>query len=294
MKANQPSRLLQSMLGSAALVSVAGGLSSVSTDAQAGISNTKHNLTLATNLNRATAGAGTEICVFCHTPHGSDTSAPVPLWNKRLNTATVYTTYPVGGTLDARTVLSPTGSVSLACLSCHDGTQAMDNVINGAGSGLYDTSGGGATGLNWTWNTTGNVNSSGQLVSTINGTTNLAVTLIGTDLRNDHPIGIEYCGGYSAAGVAQANCRDSDFNQATLIGTFDNAAAQYYIEASGNGVRDKGDIILYTRAFGGNNRPSVECGSCHDPHVESKGANQVAFLRVSQAGSGVCLACHAK
>jgi len=69
--------------------------------------------------------------------------------------------------------------------------------------------------------------------------------------------------------------------------------------AGGDPARQKNDIILYTRDFSGvggdANAPSVECASCHDPHVESKdAATQVSFLRVSQAGSGVCLACHTK
>ena len=29
-----------------------------------------------------------EVCVYCHTPHGADTSAVVPLWNKTLPSST--------------------------------------------------------------------------------------------------------------------------------------------------------------------------------------------------------------
>src|SRR3954468_19682487 len=59
--------------------------------ANAGIANTKHNLsTSGTGAVHVSTGTE-EICVFCHTPHGSDTSAPVPLWNKQLPT-TSYTT----------------------------------------------------------------------------------------------------------------------------------------------------------------------------------------------------------
>ena len=92
--------------------------------AGAGIANTKHNLsTGGTGAVHVSTGTD-EICVFCHTPHGSDTSAPVPLWNKQLPTSS-YTTYATlnSSTIDG-TILS-VGSVSLACLSCHDGTQAM-------------------------------------------------------------------------------------------------------------------------------------------------------------------------
>ena len=51
--------------------------------AQAGIFNTKHNLG-ATGINAASNFSGTtEICVFCHTPHGADASVAVPLWNRQ-------------------------------------------------------------------------------------------------------------------------------------------------------------------------------------------------------------------
>ena len=55
--------------------------------ASAGIADTKHNLGSGAGLpgrNQVTDTA--EICVFCHTPHGGSTDAPVPLWNKRLGT----------------------------------------------------------------------------------------------------------------------------------------------------------------------------------------------------------------
>jgi hypothetical protein len=64
--------------------------------------------------------------------------------------------------------------------------------------------------------------------------------------------------------------------------------------ATGIGARSKSDMILYTRTFAGVNGPSVECASCHDPHVEAGGVAGATFLRVSNAGSAVCLACHNK
>ena len=133
--------------------------------ANAGIANTPHNLGSAgTGPNHITGTATAEICVFCHTPHGADTSAPAPLWNKQLPTSTTYTTYASlnSSTMNARFASDGTsgtasiGSVSIACLSCHDGTQAMDNVINAPGSGGLDTTGGGVngrTGAAWAWTT---------------------------------------------------------------------------------------------------------------------------------------------
>ena len=95
----------------------------------AGIFNTKHNLG-STGINAASNFSGTsEICVFCHTPHGGDSSAAVPLWNRHLDPAGFLTYDQLGSTtLDGQ--IEPVGSVSVACLSCHDGTQAMDSMIN--------------------------------------------------------------------------------------------------------------------------------------------------------------------
>lgn len=274
------SQLLRRMLsvagvGTAAvtLLGVTGG------EALAGISATKHNLSVSGGLGggNGNKSSGTEICVFCHTPHAADTSAPAPLWNKQLGSAGSYTTYASMGSSTLDAVTTTTGSVSLACLSCHDGTQAMDNIINAPGAGGYDSTGGGSAGLGYTW--------SGSAVDSNGKMTNMSTTLamLGTDLRNDHPIGISYC---AAAAGAPGTCIDTDFVTPTQIGTTGN----WYVEASGNTSKDKSDMILYTRGT----IASVECASCHDPHVETKTATEVAFLRKSQAGSGVCLACHTK
>jgi hypothetical protein len=271
--------------------------------ASAGITNTKHNLsTLApAGQNRVTSGTD-EICVFCHTPHGGDTTAPAPLWNKNLSGVggAGYTTYSSLGssTIDGLFASdgvggSSVGSVSLACLSCHDGTQAMDNIINAPGSGGYNVTGGGPTGLAYTWDTsTGRVNATGNLINA-----NGFIANLGTDLSNDHPIGIQYCGGGPNLGAPAAACGDKDFvaPQSRLIGS----TRVWWVDTVGGtgATREKSDMILYTRNFSGTVGPSVECGSCHDPHVETGTGAPAAgqtFLRISNAGSGVCLSCHVK
>lgn len=257
--------------------------------AMAGIANTKHNLgTTGTGNNHLTTGTA-EICVFCHTPHGSDTSAPVPLWNRKLGTSVTYTPYSdlKSSTLDAKTAVM-SSSPSLACLSCHDGTQSMDSVINAPGSGGYNSLGQDMTGAVWTGAT---VNAAGVLQA--------GITLIGTDLRNDHPVSIQYAGGVNVAscgtGCGTAQFNDPDFEP---IKAMDNNGTKYWwVEKNGNTTRERQDIILYTRSeanTGNIAQPFVECASCHDPHVEAKNANEVAFLRVSNAGSGLCLSCHVK
>jgi len=94
-----------------------------------------------------------EICVVCHTPHFALAATDGPLWNHESTTAT-YDLY-TSPTLDA--TLTQPGTESKTCLSCHDGTVALDAF-------------GGQTGTNnigAQWN-------------------------VGTDLSDDHPVGFDY------------------------------------------------------------------------------------------------------
>lgn len=83
------------------------------------------------------------------------------------------------------------------------------------------------------------------------------VTQIGTDLRNDHPVSIAYT--ENKAGLKATTTALTGWAGAATIG-----------------------------ALLRNNK--VECGSCHDPHE----ADNATFLRVANAGSALCIGCHAK
>ncbi|MCJ7555281.1 MAG: hypothetical protein MUO34_15525 [Ignavibacteriaceae bacterium] len=87
------------------------------------IINSKHNLSVS-GPGTIKASSESEICVFCHTPHNS--SPQKPLWNRE-DPALSYTLY-TSTTSDA-TIGQPDGS-SLLCLSCHDGTIALGNVLS--------------------------------------------------------------------------------------------------------------------------------------------------------------------
>lgn len=253
--------------------------------AYAGIANTKHNLgTTGTQTNKLTAGTD-QICVFCHTPHGSDTSAPVPLWNRALPSSASYQTYASLNSSSIDGEILSVGSVSLACLSCHDGSQAMEVVINAPGSGGYNAGGAAMAGATW---------AGGR--DKPQGVANL-----GTDLKNDHPIGIQYCGGglTFSGGAVTGTCNDSDFvgpGASGVVGMTVNSQDVMYINRNGTAGRQKDDIVLFTRSFNGGTEAtgSVECASCHDPHVESKASDNIMFMRVTTAGSAICLACHTK
>lgn len=103
----------------------------------ASIVGSKHDLSV-TNEYGFFAGATTEICVFCHTPHGSNDGVPGPLWNRRITDKTKFVLY-------SGTPGDP-NNVTMVCLSCHDGVSGIGddsavaaydthNVVNNPGSG---------------------------------------------------------------------------------------------------------------------------------------------------------------
>ena len=81
-------------------------------------------------------GWGTsEICEPCHTSHNADTSiSDAPLWNHE-STTTNFTLY-TSSTLDATGLAQPDASSKL-CLSCHDGTVALENFGGATGGTHY-------------------------------------------------------------------------------------------------------------------------------------------------------------
>jgi predicted CXXCH cytochrome family protein len=70
------------------------------------------------------AWGGGQVCVACHAPHNAMGSvSAAPIWNHTVTTQ-IYSLY-ASSTLKA-TMGQPTGSDKL-CLSCHDGTVAVDS-----------------------------------------------------------------------------------------------------------------------------------------------------------------------
>lgn len=272
------------ILGAAVLLAVSGVV-------VAGIAGTKHdlsNVTGTTSASGAGAAGSAEVCVFCHTPHAARPAAEGPLWNRALGAAPTGL-YANTESMDGLVLTPNTGS--LACLSCHDGLVAMNSIVNAPGSGMQA-----AASALYTFTAVGNPFTAGKITS--------AGGNLGSDLSNDHPIGVAYCGGFVTAG---GSCADGDFFTANL---FRNGAAsmtnagvvsdKWWVETGANTTRNKTDLILYARSFtyvGGVNaggpffQPSVECATCHDVHGGLAGTQ---FLRVSNSGSGLCLTCHNK
>lgn len=248
--------------------------------AVAGVVGSQHDLTTGGNAQGSTANTD-EVCVFCHTPHGSDTSAPVPLWNKVLGAPGSYTQYSTLQTPTFDSEEAPVGSVSLACLSCHDGTQAMDVVLNSPGSGGYNPAGSEIDPV---------------AIGVMTGT---PVPMLGTDLTNDHPISMQYGGGgplaTDADGPYTGVLGDPDFTSPQKATVNTNAIWWVDSPVGTAGTREKTDMILYARNDLGTVQPFVECGSCHDPHNDTtQGPTTVAFLRIANTASQICTTCHVK
>ena len=90
------------------------------------------------DFSSASWNSSSAICIVCHTPHNANISVSnAPLWNHQVTTAT-FTLYN-SATMDATTG-QPDASSKL-CLSCHDGTVAMDN-FSGETGGTHFISGG--------------------------------------------------------------------------------------------------------------------------------------------------------
>lgn len=190
------------------------------TSANGQIANSPHDFSTYT-------WSGGEICKPCHTPHFANYSAG-KLWNHALTTSncTMH-----DGTAGSATV--DFDRVSRLCMSCHDGTVALDSF-------------GGTDGTNYV----------------------PGAARVGTDLRDDHPIGREAI--YPTTSSTRFNPQD-----ATHTVTFGGHSLRLQSWVDTNGATQ------YV----------VGCSTCHNVH--NKG-NYGHLLQFSNASSAVCLTCHIK
>ena len=266
------------------------------------VRNTKHNFLLNTDVGYSQATSSSEICVFCHTPHGGRTDVVgggAPLWNRALPAtagaggAPTYTMY-TSPNFDAGVAGNVPQGVSLACLSCHDGTVGIDALINAPGSGgfLSDNAAGGAGPTSMGFNTTGGpVNGitvdskmnpaqrpdctpgttcvqpfTGSQLDALVGNDALTATFgmspfpnLTQDLSDDHPISIQIPDGAT----------DPQFNliSANFTAAFQGAGGVTYLTKFtaaelNDDVRDR--VRAYPTVAGSQ---YVECASCHNPHT---------------------------
>jgi len=282
---------------------------------QSKISDTKHNLS-TTGPGTTKSGSESQICVFCHTPHGANTTNVSPLWNRATSNAT-YTAYS-SESLDAKTIQSgwsgqPLGSSKL-CLSCHDGTIALGNVVNAPGSGLGSA-----------------ISVAGATSTTMPAGSDGYTRLIGSDLSNDHPISVTYDktladrdGEMRTPNAVTQNSAISINGTHPLFGP--RAAGQgsgLGSSAAGTGLYGSTStrpvLPLETTSGSGGGTGQVQCTTCHDPHIKESTLTDdatdkaditkernIKFLRrprfqMAQPSASyndgndiVCLACHDK
>lgn len=101
------------------------------------IRETKHNLSMKINNTIKSDVSDDELCVYCHTPNGTQSSSSTqPLWNK----AVALKTFTIYSMPDAESD-SVSGSSSMACLSCHDGINAINVLTNTPAGGSVAAAG---------------------------------------------------------------------------------------------------------------------------------------------------------
>ncbi len=195
---------------------------------------TKHDFTGLNARVGVTAMSGVAFsdygspCVYCHIPpdkKGADSAEKGgnPGWNRFLPNPDSYALYDSRSLENKVRTPSP---ISLLCLSCHDGTMALDMTV-------FKPNG---------WNSSQDaalhvrLNGGNDLMSCgkcHNGSVahSIEIKHLGTDLRNDHPISMQYAG---------LNQKDVDFWKPDGPYGFDNG------------------VKLYDG--------KVECATCHNVH----------------------------
>lgn len=269
-------------------------------DAASGIATSRHNLGGTGIFTRT--GNTTEICVFCHTPHHSNTVNNIkPLWNRSAEpNLSAYTAY--GATAAGTVVLNTDlGSTTLACLSCHDGTTTFDNLVNAPGkNGVVEN----GSERGWMFTALDLIVSDFMTSPRLN---------IGQSLSNDHPVSVPY--NDRVAGLRPTNTVISTIDITTDLATsvlqYDNGNLLKNLWAVKGYISDTAVIADLLRETNGQMR--VECSSCHDPHFNNKSWNEIdntysniesaqelesngLFLRRvgGNSGSGLCRTCHNK
>lgn len=208
-----------------------------------------------------------EACIYCHTPHNGSPEAP--LWNRNLPTEDGYQIY-FSPNFDATPPDAPDG-ISLACLSCHDGTLSVDDIRvvpkfhEWSDSQVHYRMDATKTGRGSESCAKCHSREEGG-IGGVNAAHDATVRYLTQDLRDDHPISMKY----------PSRSVDPQFNQPTVL------------KADGGRAFENG-----IQTYAGD---KVQCATCHDIHNpdEDNSEGRDPFLRVSNHGSALCLTCHEK
>ena len=247
----------------------------LSEGARADILETKHNLTKESTSDRPVTAEerrrlSREVCVFCHTPGASEEGAaaageqvrywPQAQWQSSVEAAFSFELFDDIGRMGADGAgAQPVGSVSVACLSCHDAVQALgvshfnssDHPFAVPYRGLYRYP---------------------------DATAPHRQRIVAS--QGDRPALLN---GYMGDETEFRPARSGIVNRRQV----------WWAATSDAGARTKTDLPLYPRQVAGpegyEQVPFVECTSCHDPH-----STREVFLRTSNEQSKLCMTCHIK
>jgi len=212
-----------------------------------------------------------QICYYCHSPHqSSHASLQPPLWNHTLSSQASYGVYssPTFNGLgtdikDVGGAVIGTATVTNLCLSCHDGTIAINNLITGvyvSGTPEMPDAGAGA---------------------------NVPVFLTSatiTTLTRIHPVNFTYDATLAGKVLGLA------VPTQTLSGGAGSLASYLYVvPAVGTGSYLPLFATPTSSAPQGAANPKMQCATCHDVHDNT--TNQ-PFLRDTLTGSQLCMDCH--
>jgi predicted CXXCH cytochrome family protein len=247
--------------------------------------NTAHNLSAAGSGN-VTAVAEDRVCIFCHTSHSS--SPATPLWNRSAPAASYV---PYTSSTAVAQPGQPTGH-SLMCLSCHDGTIALGEIV-----------------------------SEPTDIAMAGGVTTMpsGPGLIGTDLTHDHPVSFGYTGSLASQnGELQAPsalpssitleagdqlqctaCHDAHSNDFGAFLVMPNIGSQLcttcHLKTGWSQTSHSQSGATWNGTppdpWPNSTLTTVSenaCGSCHQPHLATGGPRLLSYA----AEEDICLACH--
>ncbi len=212
----------------------------ISSKSPAELANTRHNLSVS-GPGGIKAVSETQTCIFCHAPHNASPSAP--LWNRNMPGST-YIPYTSSTTLGSPG--QPTGA-SLMCLSCHDGTIALGDVLTR--STTITMSGG---------------------VSTMP----IGPGRLGTDLSDDHPVSFAYTSSLAAT-------RGDLADPSTLTGPIRlDPSGQMQCTACHDPHDDSNGKFLVV-----SNYASALCVTCHTKGQWNAGSHKVSAATWNGSGT---------
>jgi hypothetical protein len=240
-------------------------LATTKTWAAGGVAGSIHDFSVSTNTSGGYMYYGTwnsrhGVCSPCHAAHHTDPLQVAPLWVHETTTAT-FTPY-ASPSMNAIVPGTP-DKESLACLSCHDGSVAVNQLIGGVQT---------------------NGNPTALFID--------PAAQIGPDLHTTHPISFTYDTALAAADGGLENPATYKIGDAKTNLTIQTAP----VPASWAGTSLSGKTIKQAMLF----NDKMQCSSCHDVHrLEGSSPTSGILARLSGTdadgrGSLLCRTCHIK